>query len=109
VRALLAVAALLLAAGFAGADDGGRGRPDVTVLVPVPLPSAERSPGDAYRRLIPGTVAINGAPYVCDLDDQRFTERDAFVAHLRAVHRTPVEQIPGRLLVLDGRVHFVPE
>jgi hypothetical protein len=109
VRALLAVATLLLVATLARADGGRRGRPEVTVIVPAPLPAAEGSPDEAYRRLIPGTVTIGGAPYVCDVDEQRFTERDAFAAHLRGVHRTPVEQIPGRLLVLEGQVHFVAE
>ena len=59
--------------------------------------------------LLPGTVTINGAAYICDLDGKRFVGRDAFVTHLRTAHRTALARIPDLLLVRDGRVHFARE
>jgi hypothetical protein len=58
---------------------------------------------------VPGTVTINKAPYVCDLDDKRFRERDEFVAHVRTAHRTPANKIADHLVVRDGVVHFIAE
>jgi hypothetical protein len=52
-------------------------------------------------------VTINGAAYICDLDERRFTDHDAFVAHLRTAHHTAPAHIPDLLLVRDGRVHFI--
>jgi len=57
--------------------------------------------GRRDHHLVPGTVTINAKPYVCDLDQRRFREREDFVAHLRAVHRAPAERIPD-LLALVG-------
>jgi len=73
--------------------------------------AARRSgrPPASSPRLVPGTVTINGAAYICDLDGKRFVDRDAFVAHLRTPHHTALARIPDRLLVRDGRVHFVGE
>ena len=79
----------------------------------MPLPPYEHERlhyfGRRHHHLVPGTVTINGAPYVCDPDGRRFTDRDAFVAHLRTAHHAPPERIPDLLLVRDGRVHFVGE
>jgi hypothetical protein len=88
-----------------------RTRPDLDVVVPVNPTEHERLHyfGRRDHHLVPGTVTINGAPYVCDADGKRFTDRDAFVGHLRAAHRVPAARIPDRLLVRDGRVHFLGE
>ena len=105
----LAAALLLLAiADPASAEDPP---PRVEAIVPVPPFEHQRLHyfGSRRHHLVPGTTTINGAAYVCDLDRQRFDDRDRFVAHLRTVHRTPPEKIPDLLLVLDGRVHFVGE
>jgi hypothetical protein len=48
-------------------------------------------------------VTINGAASICDLGERRFTDRDAFVAHLRTAHHTAPARIPDLLLVRDGR------
>jgi len=57
-----------------------------------------------HHHLVPGTVTINGAASsICDLDERRFTDRDAFVAHLRTAHHTAPARIPNLLPVRDGR------
>ena len=103
---LASVLSLLVLAVTASAEDPAR---HVEVIVPVPPFEHQRLHyfGSRRHHLVPGTTTINGAAYVCDLDRQRFDDRDRFVAHLRTVHRTPPEKIPDLLLVLDGRVHFV--
>ncbi len=85
--------------------------PRVEAIIPIPPTEHQRLHyfGRRDRHLVPGTVTINGAPYHCDLDGKRFTDRDAFVAHLRGTHRTPPERIPDLLVVRDGRVHFIGE
>ena len=82
--AMLVVAMALLAA----ADDRGPS-PRVEAIVPVPPTEHQRVHyfGRRHHHLVPGTVTINGAAYVCDLDGKRFVNRDAFVAHL-ARHTT---------------------
>ena len=68
-RIALVLGALMLAVA-ARADDFGRRRPDVDVFVPIPPEGHERlywSDGRPHH-LVPGTVSINGKPYVCDLD-----------------------------------------
>ena len=88
-----------------------RARPDIDVVVPVDPTEHERLHFFDRREhhLVPGTVTINGASYLCDVDGKRFTDRDTFVAHLRAAHRMPPERIPDRLVVRGGRVHFLGE
>ena len=105
VATLVLVVALPVLAGEPSA------RPDIDVIVPVAPTEHERLRyfGRRDHHLVPGTVTINGAPYVCDVDGKRFSDRDTFVAHLRAAHRMPAARIPDRLLVRDGRVHFVGE
>jgi len=107
VRRLLFLAPLLLPTGLALADGVGCGS-DIAVIVPL-LPSELSADARTYGRGVPNTVTINGAPYICDVDDERFGERDAFVAHLRMTHRVPAESIPGRLVLLEGRVHYIGE
>src|SRR5438128_2561721 len=83
----------------------------VEAIVPVP-PTEHQRPhyfGRRHHHLVPGTVTINGAAYICDLDGKRFVDRDVFVAHLRTAHHTAPARIPDLLLVRDGRVHFVGE
>jgi hypothetical protein len=110
MRGLLAALCLLAAAVPGAAGDRGRS-PDVDVLVPVEPYEHERLHyfGRRHHHLVPGTVTINREPYVCDLDGRRFTDREAFIAHLRVAHRVLPERIPDLLLVRDGRVHFLGE
>ena len=105
----LGVAILVLTAALPVLAEGPRVRTDVDVVVPVAPTEHERLHyfGRRDHHLVPGTVTINGAPYVCDVDGRRFTDRDAFVAHLRATHGAPAARIPDLLVVRDGRVHFV--
>src|SRR2546422_10909528 len=101
---------LLIVAALAAADDR-RLAPPVEAIVPV-APTEHQRPhyfGRRHHHLVPGTVTINGAAYICDLDGKRFVDRDVFVAHLRTAHHTAPARIPDLLLVRDGRVHFVGE
>jgi len=108
VRAL-ALLLVVLAADAATAADGQRGR-DLDVVVPVPI-----APGDPGVRwfgrrdhhVVPGTVTIDEPPYRCDVEGVSFADREAFVAHIRAVHRTPSGKIADHVVVEDGRVHFI--
>ncbi len=100
---------VLLASGVAIAADGHR-KADVDVLVPVPI--APRDPGVQWfgrrdHHAVPGTVTINAPPYRCDVEGTSFSDREAFVAHIRAVHRTPPAKIADHVVVEDGRVHFI--
>jgi len=101
---------LLVACTVPGlADDHGRGRPDVDVFVPVDPYEHERLHYFDGRdhHAVPGTVTINGAPYICDRDGARFTDRDAFLFHLRRAHGVDPARASELLMVRDGRVHFV--
>jgi hypothetical protein len=84
-------------------------QPSVEAFVPVDPYEHERLHyfGRRDHHLLPGTVTINAKPYACDLDQRRFKKREDFVAHLRAVHRTPADRIPDLLVVRDGIVHFI--
>jgi hypothetical protein len=110
VRRLIATVILVAAALPAAADDPAR-RADVEAIVPV-LPYEHERLHYFDRRdhhLVPGTVTIDRAPYLCDLDQREFVDQDEFVAHLRSDHRTPPQRIPDLLVVRHGRVHFVGE
>ena len=109
------LAGLLLLVAWAApalADDRGRGRnqgADVDVWVPVDPYEHQRmywSDGQDHHS-VPGTVTINGSPYICDLDGAKFTERDAFLYHLRRKHDVDPARASQLLMVRDGRVHFV--
>ena len=108
---LVAVAAVIVIAVSVRADDRRSVRPHVETIVPIDPQEHERLHffGRRDHHVVPGTVTINAMPYACDLDGQHFRERDAFVAHLRTVHRAGVERIPDRLVVKDGIVHFIGE
>jgi hypothetical protein len=108
---LLAVVVLIAAVASARADEPRRARPGVEAYVPVDPYEHERLHyfGRRDHHQVPGTVTINAKPYACDLDQRRFREREDFVAHLRAVHRTPADRIPDLLVVRDGIVHFIGE
>ncbi len=101
---------LAVVAALAAADDR-RLAARVEAIVPVPPTEHQRVHyfGRRHHHLVPGTVTINGAAYICDLDGKGFVDRDAFVAHLRTAHHTAPARIPDLLLVRDGRVHFVGE
>ncbi len=111
MRPFFRVLLVLAVAITAAAEDRPKTRADVDVIVPVPPFEHQRLHyfGRRDHHLVPGTVTINGAPYVCDLDRRRFSDRDRFVAHLRTAHHAAPERIPDQLVVLDGRVHFVGE
>jgi hypothetical protein len=102
--------AALAAWGVVAAAEPGRrgGRDDLDIVVPIDPREHERLYwfGRPDHHLVPGTVTINRAPYVCDPHRRSFRERDAFVAHLRTVHRLAADEIPGALVVEDGVVHF---
>jgi hypothetical protein len=91
------------------AASGDRARTDVDVIVPLPPSEHQRLHyfGRRHHHLVPGTVTINARPCVYDLDKKSFTDRDAFVAHIRTVHHTPPGKIPDLLLVRDQQVHFI--
>ena len=91
------------------AADDRRPSPPVEAIVPVPPAEDQRLHyfGRRHHHLVPGSVTINGAAYICDLDERRFTDRDAFVAHLRTAHHTAPARIPDPFLVRDGRVHLI--
>lgn len=102
---------LLTFAAFARADDVRRRGPDVDVVVPVDPRQHDRLQwfGRQDHHLVPGTVTINRAPYVCDVEGEEFRRRDEFVAHLRLVHRVPTDEIPDAVVLTDGQVHFPVE
>ena len=52
-------------------------------------------------------MTIDVPPYRCDVEGTSFSDREAFVAHIRAVHRTPPAKIADHVVVKDGRVHFI--
>jgi hypothetical protein len=87
----------------------GTGGPRVDAVVPIPPTEHERLHffGRRDHHRVPGTVTIDKPPYVCDVDGERFTDRDAFVAHLRSRHRIASARIPDTLVVQDGQVHFL--
>jgi len=107
----LAAAMLVIGAALLAAADDHRLVPPVEAIVPIP-PTEHQCLhyfGRRHDHLVPGTVTINGAAYICDLDGKRFVDRDAFVARLRTAHHTASARIPALLLVRDGRVHIVGE
>jgi hypothetical protein len=97
-------------AGLALAGDRGprRGRGGIGVVVPVDPREHQRLQwfGRRDHQLVPGTVTINKAPYACDEHLLPFDEREVFIAHLRREHGLTPSEIPDRLLVEDGIVHF---
>jgi hypothetical protein len=108
----LALAVLLLAVGFAAADDRARrhGRDrDVDVIVPVDPTGADRLQWFDGRPhgLVPRVIAVNRKPYVCDVDGKKHTTEDAFLYHLRRAHKLSWNDIGERLVVHDGQVHYV--
>ena len=116
MRLLAATFLLAFAASLAVADDkpsdpqaSRAAAPHVDVVVPVDPYEHERLHffGRQDHHLVPGTVTINAAPYVCDVDRRRFRDRDAFLLHLRIVHHAHNDVIPERLGVLDGQVHYL--
>jgi hypothetical protein len=104
-------AALAAVVATAVADDRGRLRPDVDVLVPLPPYPPNRLEwfDGRLHHVVPGAVSIDGEPYVCDVDGKRFKDGDSFAIHLVSVHHVPAERIPERILLRDGIVHFVSD
>lgn len=113
MRCLLALVLLAVLVVPARAEERRRHRrpqrPDVDVWVPVDPHEHDRLHyyDGEYHNLVPGTVAINGPAYLCDVDGRRFADREAFVAHLRTAHRVHPTEIPDLLVVVEGRVHFI--
>lgn len=92
----------------------GRGRAGVYTWVPPPDAVYDGSYGrdGVYfygkdRMEVPGVVAVNRPPYVCDLDGRVFRDKGAFVAHLRTTHVDRLQERPDpSFVVRDGQVHF---
>src|SRR3989442_11617662 len=107
----LAAAMLVIGAALLAAADGRRLAPPVEAIVPVPPTEHQRLHyfGRRHHHLVPGTVTLNGAAYICDLDGKRLVDRDALVLHLRTAHRTPSARIPDLPFAHDGRGHCVAE
>lgn len=119
-----AVAMVVLAADIGVADPGrdgprqagpnGRNRVDVYTWVPPPdgLYDTSSAGGRVYfygkdRMEVPGVVAVNRPPYVCDLDRQVFRDKQTFVAHLRTMHGDRLADRPDPAFVVrNGQVHF---
>jgi hypothetical protein len=104
----LVVAVLIATTWTARAGDpaGGVG---VDAIVPVDPHEHERLHffDGSRHHLVPGAVSIDGKPYVCDADGKSFGGQDDFVAHLRSVHKVAPAAIPDRIVVRDGKVHFI--
>ena len=116
--------AMALAVSLVAADPGGpgpvhgrgrgRGQPDVFTWVPPPeMPyDGGYGRGRVYfygkdRLDVPGVVAVNRPPYVCDLDERTFADKQAFVAHLRSAHPDRLAERPEpSFVIVDGQVHF---
>lgn len=112
----LALVAVLVCVGRSALAGDDHRRPgvgaDVDVFVPVDPYEHERMywKRRSDRHLVPGTVSIDGeSPYVCDLDDATFDDREKFVAHIRLRHQVPPERIPELLVPVDGVIHFAGE
>ena len=101
----LLAAAFLVAATWTVARAGNV---DVDAFVPIDPEEHQRLHFFDRRshHLVPGTVSIDAKPYVCDPDGKSFREEDEFVAHIRTTHRVPAAEIPDRLVVHGGKVHF---
>jgi len=109
-----ALAALLLGLAIAVAHAGDRRRfdNDLEIFVPIDPHEHERVYWFAHperRVVLPGTVTINKAGYVCDIDDRRFSRQQEFIAHLRLVHGIPADQIADMVVLTDGQVHYPAE
>ena len=107
----LAVAAVVLAIGApAGAQTRtSEPRSKVDVIVPVPPVEHERLHWFGHRdhHAVPGTVTIDRTRTACDVDRTSFTDRYAFVAHLRSAHGVVASDVAALVVVRGGRVHFV--
>jgi len=86
-------------------------RSDLDVVVPVVPEEHERLHFFDGRdhHVVPGSVTINGSPYICDRDGARFEDRDVFLFHLRTAHGVEPARVPRLLMLRRGRVHFVGE
>ena len=112
MRVVVAIVVAALAVAVARAEEGrARRGADLDVIVPVDPHEHARIYwfGRRTHHLLPGTVTIDEAGYVCDVDRRRFRRQDEFIAHLRLVHRVPVDQIPDRVVLTAGQVHFPVE
>jgi hypothetical protein len=56
---------------------------------------------------VPGTVAVNKPPYVCDLDEKTFKAKAAFLGHLQVKHGGLLRRNRAPFVVYEGQVHFV--
>ena len=92
MRALRAAFLLLTVAALGAAEDRSEG-PRVEAIVPVPPTEHQRLHyfGRRHHHLVPGTVTINRAAYVCDLDGKSFRDEDIAYAQQLAKAGIPVE------------------
>lgn len=104
--------------GGPGNGPGGRPAPGhggygagVDVWVPIDPYEHERTwyMHRSDRSLVPPAVSIDEDPYICDLDGERFSDRERFVAHLRGDHGIPRDDIRRGIYEEDGLVHFAAE
>jgi hypothetical protein len=111
VRLPGALLLVVIAVGAACANDFRRGRDDVEVFVPIDPEAHGRVEwfGRDDHHVVPGTVTINRAPYVCDVEGMEFRRRDTFVAHLRLVHLVPPDRIRELVVLTNGQVRFSGE
>ncbi|MCW5889638.1 MAG: hypothetical protein KIT14_03715 [bacterium] len=122
MRRPLLFVALLVVAATTSADPGGRrpSRPPgpgpgygngLDIWVPIDPYEHERTwfMHRSDRSLVPPAVSIDRDPYVCDLDQRRFADRERFVAHLRGEHGIPRDDIRRGIYQVDGLVHFAAE
>ncbi len=98
---------LVVATCPALAEDRGR-RSGLDIVVPVdPRPHEDVYWfGGTSHHAVPGTVAIDRDPYVCDLDGGRFRSSEALVAHAVGRHGVAAADIGDRLVAVDGVLHF---
>jgi hypothetical protein len=128
IRARRKAASLLLAAGLCvvtGAtaiadpdtatpltDEGLPRRPQPGVYLEIKPPEEIFGPPEVYffgkkRVDVPGSVAVNVPPYVCDVEGDTFSDKAEFAAHLRMSHGELLRQIADPFIVYEGQVHFV--
>jgi hypothetical protein len=100
---------VLLVVVAAASPSRAGGGPEVDAIVPVEPREHERLHFFDRRshHVVPNMVSIDGKPYVCDADGKSFGDRDDFVAHLRSAHRVASGEIPDRIVVHGGKVHFI--
>jgi len=116
LRVLSAIALAVLIAAPVSAEE--RSRPaaaarrrkvetNLFIEVPLDYDTSVKFPFGGSHQTVPGTVAVNRAPYYCQRHDKAFAERPGFVAHLRVEHGLEDRDIPAAVLVEGGQVRYI--